>query len=154
MAVDLTSRTLRHEEGPSGTVYGYVLPDVPRMKLAGGFPQTIVPLINDYLRDPIAFVSKELDDAELQHWTDFQCSLVAWMLRDIDGEACAFSPKSEEDRGLFSDPERFPIDDREWLFTAGLRIRPRPKATSADDYAKARLEAKGWTVSPPTTSTE
>jgi hypothetical protein len=146
MAVALSERTLRHEELDSGTTYGYVMPDVARMKLSGFFGKSVVALLNVYLSDPMEFIKREFSDDQWEAWNEAQCRLVSWMVRTVDGEAVSLDPDD------LADPEQFPSDDREGLFLRGMRIQRlviggrAPKAVSPETWAIDYLEAKGFTV--------
>lgn len=147
MAVDLSTRTLRHETFDSGTLYGYVLPDVARMKVAGFFGKSVVALLNVFLSDPLEFVKREFSDEQWEAWYEAQCRLVAWMVREVDSEPIKLDPDD------LADPEKFPADDREALFLRGLRIERMviggraPKATSPETWATEYLTSLGYSVS-------
>lgn len=146
--------TLRVEQLPSGVVYGYVLPNVQRMFLAGFFPQPIVPLVRQFLSSKVESDTLQSDD-DIKQWEEFKGRLVAWMVRAEGGDV---KPILDEDgatvRDPFSrapefvvvempaavtytweqvlDPEAFPPDDLAALFSRALRVVAAPKAVKAN----------------------
>jgi len=132
--------TLRTEEMPSGVVYGYVLPNVSAFKAAGELPAPVVAMVDEYLANPVSFTEKVFSDQEWEAWRGFRSRLVAWMVREVDGERITLDPD------LIYDPEQFPEDDAEGLFLRGLRLIAAPKARDLTAWAKAHLEAEGYRV--------
>lgn len=145
----MAGTSLRIEEMPSGTVYGYVLPNIQQMMLSGFFPQPIVPLVRQFISSKLE-TDREQTDEEIRQWEEFKCRVVAWMVRTEGGE---LRVRKEGDiilrnpsSGLpetdvvslgqevsykwedVADPEKFPADDLSALFSRAIRIVAAPKA--------------------------
>lgn len=141
--------TVRFEQFPSGAVYGYVLPNVQRMLLSGFFPQSIMPLVRQWVSNKLD-LDKEQSDEEIEQWEQFKAHLVAWMVRYRGGRlqvrkegditlrdvATGLPEYDVEELGEkvalageeVADPERFPADDLSALFARAIRVVPSPKA--------------------------
>lgn len=114
--------TLRIEELESGNEYGYVIPTVSRMVLSGYFPAPAKRIAQEFLSGKIE-ADQTLSDDDIKAWESFRSSLVAWMIRQVDGEDVELTADEVDD------PEQFPSDDRDALYLRAIKMVPAPKAT-------------------------
>lgn len=113
--------TLRVEELGSGITYGFVLPNISRMLLSGFFPAPVDKVARQFVSGKLD-VDKIMSDDELGEWEAFQSRLVAWMVRQIDGEEVELKADDVDAA------ESFPQDDRQALFARAIRLAESPKA--------------------------